>query len=599
MVTSSASPPRSPARSARLPARRRTTLGLILAGLALAPSPGRAVGAERAKPPAAATAAAVAATTATAAAEPAGDHHGADLGLGRRTTAVSAGRAAGEPAEPVLTDWAPISVIGGPGTFGSLVADRSHGVDLVGVDGWRFLPGQAAYFAAVDGAGRVIIANEPQTDVQPRPTGDAMVFSTFDPATRSFANHPVPTSRGALTTVATVPGGVGGADIADVQIIKGLGGDRLAFTSMAPYNGWDASTRGVYPSLTILDETAAGWTPEAGRRYTAAELETAGGAGETVCGRRVPTFGDLIADCGGIAEIDNLPSSGYLAATQYFGHPETGQTNGMIVVLDPAGRVAAALPYPRTVDVDGQEITVRPREVDADPTSVRDDERFLVIFDVDPDTARGVQPAFAAQEFRYVASRAVIEAISKPFTTGGTVHGRRAGTETALYDSRGNLWLVDSAPGSLSGGRTSVYRPGAGRQRLQVGACAADVDSVSRGWGSACAPDATTDATLDAGGPVRSLSDDAARGRVIAVTMGGAVVSITDDLRTTTLVLPLNAIGDRSVLSIGPRKGAVDVARDALWIPIQQLQTARTCAAWPCSPERLDQWLVRIDLSEL
>ena len=599
MVTSSASPPRSPARSDRLPARRKTTLGLILAGLALAPSPGRAVGAERAKPPAAATAAAVAATTATTAAEPADDHHSADLGLGMRTTAVSAGRAAGEPAEPVLTDWAPISVIGGPGTFGSLVADRSHGVDLVGVDGWRFLPGQAAYFAAVDGAGRVIIANEPQTDVQPRPTGDAMVFSTFDPATRSFANHPVPTSRGALTTVATVPGGVGGADIADVQIIKGLGGDRLAFTSMAPYNGWDASTRGVYPSLTILDETAAGWTPEAGRRYTAAELETAGGAGETVCGRRVPAVGAVIADCGGIAEIDTLPRSGHLAATQYFGHPETGQTNGMIVVLDPAGRVAAALPYPRTLDVDGHEITVRPREVDADPTGRTDDERFLVIFDVDPDAERGVQPAFAAQEFRYVASRAVIEAISKPFTTGGTVDGRRAGTETALYDSQGNLWVVDTVPGSLAGGRTSVYRPGAGRDRLASGTCAARSHNISTGWGSACAPDASTGVTIDAGGPVRSLSEDPARHRVIAVTMGGALVSITDDLRSSVVVLPLNELGDRSRLSIGPRKGALDRARDVLWIPIQQLQNTSTCAEWPCSPRRLDQWLLRIDLTRL
>ena len=589
MVTSSASPPRSPGRRDRSSARRRTTFGIVLAtltGLAIGPPPVRALGAEPARPRAITATTALATTGASAAISTAA------------TTAVRVATAAGELPKPVPTNWAPVSVIGRPGTFGSLVADRASGVDLIAVDGWGFLPGQAAYFTAVDGAGRVIIANEPQTDVQPRPTGDSMVFSTFDPATRSFSNHPVPTSRGSLTAAAT-PAGVGGADIADVQIISAPEGDRLAFTSMAPYNGWDASTRGVYPSLTILNETPAGWTPEAGHRYTAAELETAGGAGRIVCSRRLPAVGDLIADCGGIAEIDTLPRSGYLAATQYFGHPEAGQTNGMIVVLDPAGQVAAALPYPRTVDVDGHEITVRPREVDADPTGRPDDERFLVIFDVDPDAERGVQPVFAAQEFRYVASRAVVEAVSKPFTTGGTVDGRRAGTETALYDSQGNLWVVDTVAGSLGGGRTSVYRPRAGRDRLEGGICAARSGSISIGWGSACAPDASTDVTIDAGGPVRSLSDDPARHRVIAVTMGGAVVSITDDLRSRVLVLPLNELGDRSQLSIGPRKGALDQQRDALWLPIQQLQNASSCAAWPCPPRPLDQWLVRIDLTRL
>ena len=525
--------------------------------------------------------------------------HGASEPAASTASTASRASIAAATDTAALPTWAAVSVIGAPGTFGSLAADRTNGLDVVPVEGWGFLPGQAAYFTAVDRAGRVIIANEPQTDIQPRPTGDGMVFSTFDPDTRTFVNHRVPTSVGSTTTSVARLAGVGGADIADLEVINTRSGEQLVFTSMSPYGGWDPSTDGVYPSLSILNETRSGWSPEIGQHYTAADLETAGGAGETVCGRRLPTGREKFADCGGIAEIDALPRSGYLAATQYFGHPEAGQRNGMVVVLDPAGRVAAALPYPRTIDVDGHEITVRPREVDADPTSVDDDERFVVIFDVDPDAARQTQPLFAAQEFHYVASRSVIEAVSIPFTTGGTVGGRRAGTETALYDSRGDLWIVDTVPGSLAGGRTSLYRPGAGRAGLASGACAANGDSSSAGWGTACAPDGASDVTIDVGGPVRSLTDDPARGRVVAVTMGGAAISITDDLQTRTLLLPVNALGDRSRLSIGPRKAALDAARDALWVPIQQLQTASTCAAWPCSPERLDQWLVRIDLTRL
>ena len=204
--------------------------------------------------------------------------HGASEPAASTASTASRASIAAATDTAALPTWAAVSVIGAPGTFGSLAADRTNGLDVVPVEGWGFLPGQAAYFTAVDRAGRVIIANEPQTDIQPRPTGDGMVFSTFDPDTRTFVNHRVPTSVGSTTTSVARLAGVGGADIADLEVINTLSGEQLVFTSMSPYGGWDPSTDGVYPSLSILNETRSGWSPEIGQHYTAAELETAASA---------------------------------------------------------------------------------------------------------------------------------------------------------------------------------------------------------------------------------------------------------------------------------------------------------------------------------
>ena len=43
-------------------------------------------------------------------------------------------------------------------------------LSTVGVPDWTFLPGQAAYTTVVAGDGTLLIANEPQSDVQTSPT---------------------------------------------------------------------------------------------------------------------------------------------------------------------------------------------------------------------------------------------------------------------------------------------------------------------------------------------------------------------------------------------------------------------------------------------
>lgn len=486
-----------------------------------------------------------------------------------------------------------LTVYGRAGSFGSLDGATRIDTDVVPVAGWEFLPGQAAYFTAVDATGRVIIANEPQTDNQTQPTASTMAVSVFDPRSTTFSNVVIPTSTGDLAAVAPGGSGIGGADIGDLQLIGEPGRQRLVVVSTAPYNGWDPARHGVYPAVSVLGDDGENWRPT-DAHYTAAHLRAATDVGAAVCGRELPTPNGALADCGGLAEIGLLPRSGLLVATRYFGHPEIGQTNGGIVVLDPAGRIVASIVLPEVV-VDGRALAVRPREVVVDPTGAADDERFLVVYDVFAD---GPDPVpFTAQEYRYVAATATIEPVSAPFLTGGTVAGAPAGVETALYDHDGNLWIAEARSRSLSGGRLVRFDRGRGRTALAT-ECAAQPGAVFGNWGIVCRPDLTVDAGLDHS-LVRSLTEDAARHRVIAVTIDGAVIVADDGGGAVALQLPLGDLVDRSQIAIGPRKGAVDPAGGALWIPIQQVRSPGVCPSGTCPPVVLDQWLVRLRLDRL
>ncbi len=104
---------------------------------------------------------------------------------------------------------AAVRIYGAAGTFGQLasapVTPTGQPLLTVPVDGWGFLPGQAAYFPTVAPDGTIVIANEPQTDNQLMPTARQMALTTFDPASRRFANTVVPTSTDAPSSAARGP----------------------------------------------------------------------------------------------------------------------------------------------------------------------------------------------------------------------------------------------------------------------------------------------------------------------------------------------------------------------------------------------------------
>jgi hypothetical protein len=482
-------------------------------------------------------------------------------------------------------------MFGRPGSFGTAGGVGQHGiVETVDVDGWGLLPGQASFFAAVDAKGRVLIANEPQTDNQTRPTATTMAISVFDPVSLQFDNVVIPTSKGAMSTVAMDGSGVGGSDVSDMQMVDGPNGQELVAVSVAPYNGWDSNEQGVYGTLTVLSDAAGSWLPQ--QQFTAAHLRASSTSGARVCERNLQSFYATVADCGGLAEIGLFPRSGRLVATRYFG-AGAALPNGALVVFDRYGTVIADFAFPPVV-VDGKRLTVHPREVDVDPTSFLGDERFLVIFDVD--SIAGEPQPFVAQEFRF-DNDGTISPVSFPFTTGGTTDGARLGIETASYDHDGNLWIAEARSNTFLGGRLVRYSASAGRSALASVCAMVEGNTVGK-WGAPCPPDFASDVTVNSG-LVRSFSEDVVRHRMIAVTLAGTVAVVSGEGGAIAVELPLGQLVDRNRFAIGPRKGAVSPDGSKLWVPIQQLQSAAVCATERCSPQVLDQWLASIDLSSI
>lgn len=511
-----------------------------------------------------------------------------------------------------------VQVFGRAGTFGGLAGARTtpsgDALATAAIRGWGFASGQAAYFPVVAPDGTVIIAGEPQTDDQLRPTSRQMVVSTFHPGTGRFANVVIPTSTGKTTLAGpwAAPGTVvGGGDISDIGVVRVGGEPRVMFTSAMPFWGWSAGRGGEFPTLGALQPLAQGiWAPDLRRSRTATQLASSAAQSrsartrEACVLRRYPTTG-AFGDCRMPAEFAQLPASGALAVTQYaFDDPARG--SGRVSILDPRGGVLASLPYPTIKGAGGERLAVHPREVVADPRGTVGDERFVVIFDAELGAGRAGDPSVpgAAQEFRYDAAARTITPTSLPLLTGDQLAGQPLGFETALYASDGSLWLGQSLVGTLQAGPVAVYRraPGAASPLALRPGCAAPAGWSGGSWGRACAPDQRVGEAAPLG-IARSLDEDPATGTILLTTMSGFVLpmrALSDGVRAGRPIdLGLDRLADRSALRIGPRKAAFDGGRRSLWIPIQQLQTDRLCAAWPCPPRVLDQWLVEVDVRGL
>lgn len=535
-----------------------------------------------------------------------------------------------------------LRVYGRAGSFGGLqgaeTTPSGDRVAAVPVRNWGFLPGQAAYFPAVAPDGTVVIANEPQTDDQMRPTARQMVLSTFSPATGRFANVVIPTSRGKTTLGGpwSAPSMLtGGADVSDLGVIRGPQGPQVTFLSAMPFWGWNADRAGEFPTLGVLRAGRAGaWSADPrrstyastiaqGARRAAAARAThrhrrdrdhrAGGpssaalrAREQACVLRRYPATSTYGDCRMPAEFDQLPRSGALIVAQY-GFDDPARPSGRITALSTAGAVLASLPYPAVRLPDGTPVRVHPREVVSDPLGVAGDERFVIVFDVEQEDGRA-GPAAAPgvlQEFSFDATASTLRATSAPVRTGDRWGDQTLGIELARYSADGTLWVGQSLIGTLQAGPLAVYRRGAGaRGVLGDHAGCAPGSSAGADWGRACPPDARV-AEAAPLGIARSLDEDVARGRMLLTTMSGFVLPIAspgaaqEPVAGRPLNLGLDQLVDRTMQRIGPRKAALDPGRGSLWIPIQQLATDRTCAAWPCPPQALDQWLVEVDLRRL
>ena len=488
------------------------------------------------------------------------------------------------PAAWAETNSPLVALYGAAGTFGGLRdAQRTPSGETFAaraVDDWAFLPGQAAYFSAAAPDGTVFIANEPQTDSQYRPTATTMAVSAFNPVTERIRHLVVPTTTGRTTTAT-------GADVADVEAVRAGTTSRVAFMSAVPYQGsGDLGAQGLYPTLGYLSATSAGWSYDGVRSLTADALPAAASA----CVQRYNALWQPWRDCLAPAEMAQLPASGLIAVTQYIAEPGSGRRSGALLLLDVDGRLRGRYLFPNVALPDGTPVAVHPREVDVDPTGIVGAERVAVVFDTVigegmPNSRLG---SFAVQELTVDSERGVIAPRSAAVATGQTLGARALSPETAQYDASGRLWVAQAVPGTLDAGPLVTYDAGA------LAAC------QDRAWATACPPDATVSGTA-AYGIVRSLTPEPRSGTMLAATMAGALLVVRPGAdggpgAATAINLGLDALVDRTIRWIGPRKGAVDASRSVLWLPIQQLRAPGVCTGDPCS---LDQWLMRIDLEKL
>ncbi len=547
------------------------------------------------------------------------------------------------PAAPLARNYpqrpsATVQVVGAPGSFGYLdsasATPTGHSVDTQPVEEWAFEPGKAAYFNALAPDGTILIANENQRENPIDQTADTMVVSAYTPATGDFRNIRIKTSTG--RSELTGKPQPGGSDLGDLETV----GDAVAFTGPVPYSsgtGQDPATDGVWPVFGLLSKGTSGWDVASGagwvNQWTANQLHDSNPAlGDQAC----PYIASIkMYDCLGMNELAVLPQSQDVVVTQYFPSAGTGHHSGQLMVLrltrHPSGRYDAAIVasyvFPDVHDPhDGKLLTVAPREVASDPTSVRGDERFAVGFDVFQ--ADGNPVPSPIQEFSYDANTGLLKPVSAPTLPGGLSETRDArgiarfkSYSNFRYDYLGNLWVgrrdipPDRSVEDGIGGQMAVYAKIAGERKLANHGCPFDGSAslegyASRGqstrsaWGQSCPPD------FDVGqaNPVTSswgMAEDPVTHLMVQIFIDGNFMAVQPHGSGRDMTFDVGPVVDtgRSLLPVrheapggtkfGGRQGFID-SKHRLWYPVQQLLAD---TGKPYQP--LDQWLFNVDTRDL
>ncbi|MCL9758813.1 hypothetical protein [Frankia sp. AiPa1] len=492
-----------------------------------------------------------------------------------------------------------LTIYGAPDSFNELGAPGSA-VRTVDVPGWGFGPGQAAFMSAVADDGTVFISTTPFTDDQSKLTGTDMELEVFEPDAERFTRLVIPSDRGRTSLPRFDPSyrGVGGGDTSDVIVVPvSDGSQRVVFTSLMPFYGWDVRTGGELPSIGQLhkDGDSGRWVYDGGASRTAAEL--AASAQPNIAARAFPKLSPVEPRTSrGPASVARLPRSGHLVIAQYLGTGTGGTDNGSLLVIDLAGRVKAFWQYPQVRPL-GIEIVVNPREISVDPTSEPDDERFVLISD-----ARGLdystQP-FPIQEFSYNESHGTIT----PRSTAVRAVQDGSRMESAVFDANGTLYVARTKRDGLTAETLAVY-PKLGRERGLVTRAPATGNWQVDSWGIANPPDYLVVGT-DQGGLVRSVSHDPTSGAILLAGLDGLVQVVRPSGRGSQMTfrtdrpidVGLSRLRGPSTRYVGVRRGAVDASRRILWLPVNQM--VLDGLTWPYPPFKLDQWLLQVDLDVL
>lgn len=285
-----------------------------------------------------------------------------------------------------------LTVFGQPGGFGaapgSPVTATGNRQRLVDVSSMSFQPGMGPFFSTVLPDGTIALPQIQLTINQVSASGTNMSMGFWHPDV-GFYTVVVPTNAGATSTlmvnsISGVVSDVGGADICDTTLVYDGVTPVLFGLSAFPYKGWRVSTFGVYPVFPAftLNSTTGRWEYNASRSVFPSTLRASDPVnGANAWPNKVNFYGETVTDTLLPAEMVTLPRSGHVAVSIYA--PRTGHLWGAVAVIDLLNKVQKAwFEFPDMVNSLGWGTQGFPRDINADPTSVTNDERFVLNVDV-------------------------------------------------------------------------------------------------------------------------------------------------------------------------------------------------------------------------
>lgn len=293
------------------------------------------------------------------------------------------------PPSPSATDNATVTLWQHPGSGFQTDGLMSTGQTLkvINRDSFMFGPGQSAWFPAVMSDGKVIIPGQPFTATSFEPTSDHMEYEVFDPFTQILHSYAIPTSTGTVYTTSPFFTYFGGADIEDSQrIILASGEEICVLIAGRPYNNWRLSTTGYYPALAVLKNQSGSWRYDPTRSKTSQQMSASNPTDATTnfsWPTGTNTFAETFYSARNLAEMTApFPHSNCFAVSKYDDKTGSGQQSGVISIIDPETMaVQVSFLLPNCSDSEGSPLGSHPREVQSDPSSSLDDERFILLCD--------------------------------------------------------------------------------------------------------------------------------------------------------------------------------------------------------------------------
>lgn len=285
------------------------------------------------------------------------------------------------------------TIIGPTGGWGTRRANplnaydqRVHTIDAATM---QYPVGMGPFFSTVLPDGTIALPMLQLTVSQVPSTGTTMGMGFFHPDT-GYYTVTVPTTLGVTDTysVNSITGVVdtaGGADLSDTCLVYDGDTPVLFGLSAYFYRGWRVSTVGLYPVMPafVLSASTGRWAYDAGRSIFAATLRASHASGPSVWPNKTNFYGETVTDGLLPAEMVTLPQSGHIAVSIYAPRTTAGKNWGSVAVINPATKAMTAwYEWPNITNTFGWATTSYTRDMNADPTSVLNDERVAVNHDV-------------------------------------------------------------------------------------------------------------------------------------------------------------------------------------------------------------------------